>query len=46
MIMKNIKTTLFVLTVVLVANVSAQPAVIPAKVDVSAIGAATYTIPI
>ena len=44
--MKNIKTTLFVLTVVLVANVSAQPAVIPAKVDVSAIGAATYTIPI
>lgn len=44
--MKYIKTTLFVLAVVLAANASAQPAVIPATVDVSAIGAATYTIPI
>ena len=46
MIMKYIKTTLFVLAVVLAANASAQSAVIPATVDVSAIGAATYTIPI
>ena len=46
MIMKYAKTTLFALAVVLAANAFAQPAVIPAKVDVSAIGAATYTIPI
>lgn len=44
--MKYIKSVWIVALLILTANIHAQPAVLPAKVDVSAIGAATYTIPI
>lgn len=44
--MNRIKILLFAVVLFLATKVSSQPAVLPAKVDVSAIGAATYTIPI
>ena len=44
--MNSIRMFLSVATLILAAGVHAQPAVLPAKVDVSAIGAASYTIPI
>lgn len=44
--MKYIKSVWIVALLILTANIHAQPAVLPAEVDVSAIGAATYTIPI
>ncbi len=44
--MYKIKTILVIAAFCLIAGVHAQPAVLPAQVDVSAIGAATYTIPI
>jgi len=44
--MNCIKALWFAGVLFLTAKATAQPAVLPAKVDVSAIGAATYTIPI
>ena len=44
--MNRIKIFCAVALLILTANIHAQPAVLPAKVDVSAIGAASYSIPI